>query len=115
MIPRSLIALSFLSASLAATPASASPPWTFCVAAALGSKDIWITALFPAAIDRERLEAELKGLLERQGHARIVAQCPQPKDDKVEVVNAQTVAEEYNRKLGNALHAVPAQEFPPRE
>ncbi|HLH49893.1 MAG TPA: hypothetical protein VKV96_11165, partial [Roseiarcus sp.] len=97
-----------------AAPTAASPSWTFCVAAEIGSKDIWITSLFPAETGRERLEAELKALLERQGHQRIVAQCPQPTEDKVSAINAQTTAEEFNRKLGSALHDVPAREFPPR-
>ena len=95
-------------------PAAASSSWTFCVASALGSKDIWITGLFPAEINRERLEEEMKAFLERQGHQRIVAQCPQPTEDKVTALNAQTTAEEFNRKLGSVLHGVPAREFPPR-
>jgi len=106
--------LFILTLSFAAAPAAASPLWTFCVASALGTKDIWITSLFPAEANRERLEQELKALLERQGHPRIVAQCPRPTEDKVSAVNAQTTAEEFNRKLGSVLHGVPAREFPPR-
>jgi len=112
MIRRLLIAL--LPPFAFAAPAAASPPWTFCVASALGSKDIWITSLFPAETGREKLEEELKALLERQGHQRVVAQCPQPTEDKVSAINAQTTAEEFNRKLGSVLHGVPAREFPPR-
>ena len=97
-----------------AAPAAANPSWTFCVASALGSKDIWITSLFPAETNRERLEEEMKAFLERQGRQRIVAQCPQPMEDKVSALNAQTTAEEFNRKLGSVLHGVPAREFPPR-
>jgi hypothetical protein len=37
-----------------------------------------------------------------------------PSDDKTNVVNAQVAAEDYNHKLGATLHAVAAQEFPPR-
>ena len=45
---------------------------------------------------------------------RADAQCPQPREDKTEAVNAQFQAEEFNRKLGATLHAVLAGEFPPR-
>jgi len=100
--------------AIAAGPAAADEHWTFCVASALGAKDVWITDVFAAATDRERLEDDLKALLERRGAARIVAQCPQPSDDKTSVVNAQTGAEDFNRKLGAALHAISAQEFPRR-
>ena len=79
-----------------------------------GAKDVWITEVFLATLDGERLEANLKSILVRQGSPRIVAQCPQPNDDKTSVVNAQVAAEDYNHKLGATLHAVSAQEFPPR-
>jgi hypothetical protein len=107
------LAFALASLILAAAPAAAAERWTFCVASTLGAKDVWITEVFPAA-DRERLEAQFKEVLERQGVARVVAQCPAPSDDKTSVVNAQTAAEEFNRKLGAALHSVSMQEFPPR-
>jgi hypothetical protein len=107
------IALALLLATLE-RPAAASDRWTFCVASALGAKDVWITEVFLATLDGERLEANLKSILVRQGSPRIVAQCPQPNDDKTSVVNAQVAAEDYNHKLGATLHAVSAQEFPPR-
>ena len=100
-----------LAAVSAATPAAAEG-WTFCVASMLGAKDVWITDVFPAAVDREQLEGDLKALLERSGATRIIAQCPLPSDDKVSAVNAQIGAEAFNRKLGSALHAISAAEFP---
>jgi hypothetical protein len=104
----------FFIAAPTSTPAFASSAWTFCVASALGSKDVWITNLFATETDRERLELELKSFIERQRRARIVAQCPQPSDDEVYVLNAQETAREFNRKLGAALHTVPLRDFPPR-
>jgi hypothetical protein len=107
-----IVALALL-AGLA--PASAAPQrWTFCVAWAPGAKDVWITEVFPATIDREKLEADLRNLLGRQAASRVVAQCPLPGEDKTSVINAQSGAEEFNRKLGAVLHSVSAQEFPPR-
>lgn len=96
---------------LAVAPARASARWTFCVAEALGSKDVWITDVFIANAERERLESDLKTLLTRQGAQRVVAQCPSPGEDKTAVVNARTSAEEFNRKLGKALHAIAAPEM----
>ena len=107
-----MIALCLLAGLAAAR--GAAQRWTFCVAWAPGSKDVWITDVFAAALDRERLEADLRTLLGRQASARVVAQCPMPGEDKTAVVNAQNGAEEFNRKLGAALHSVSAQEFPPR-
>jgi hypothetical protein len=104
----------FCSMALAQSQAFAEPKWTFCVASQLGVNDVWITEVFAAPVDRERLEMELKSVLERQGRARVDTQCPQPSADKVAVVNAQTMAEEFNRKLGSVLHDLPAHDFPPR-
>ena len=93
--------------------ALAQPRWTFCVAASKSGADVWITDVFVASHDREQLESAFKAMLGRAG-ARADAQCPLPREDKTEVVNAQFEAEEFNRKLGAILHPAPANEFPPR-
>ena len=90
--------------------ADAAPRWTFCVAASTSGADVWITDVFAAERDRVELESAFKAMIERTG-ARADAQCPQPRQDKTEAVNAQFQAEEFNRKLGATLHAVLA-EFP---
>jgi hypothetical protein len=93
--------------------ALAQPRWTFCIAASKSGADVWITDVFAAERDRVELESGFKAMVERTG-ARADAQCPQPREDKTEAVNAQFQAEEFNRKLGATLHAVLAGEFPPR-
>jgi hypothetical protein len=105
----SIILATLVGSLLLAQPqAFAEPRWTFCVASAQGARDVWITNVFAASVARERLEVGMKSALERQGHTRIDAQCPQPSADKVAVINAQTIAEEFNRKLGAVLHDLPA-------
>jgi hypothetical protein len=93
--------------------ASAAPRWTFCVASSKSGADVWITGVFAAERGREQLESLFKALVERTG-ASADAQCPLPREDKTEAVNAQFEAEEFNRKLGATMHAVFAGEFPPR-
>jgi hypothetical protein len=102
-----------LALALIAIPAHASSGWTFCVADA-GGKDIWITGVFPAVRDRERLEADLKSFLKSRGVSGAVAQCPTPNDDKTEMVNAQYTAAEFHHKLGDTLHEVFTPEFDPK-
>ena len=111
---RSIATRSLLALLLGAAPAPASAAWTFCVAAAPGGKDIWITDVFAATRDRDRLEGDLKGYLKAMGVGGAVAQCPLPQDDKTDVVNAQFTAADFNRKLGHTLHEVAAPEFEPR-
>jgi hypothetical protein len=106
------IALVAIVVSLPAV-ALAQPRWTFCVASSRSGADIWITDVFAAERHRVALESAFKAMLERTGAAAADAQCPMPRDDKTEAVNAKFEAEEFNRKLGAKLHAVVASGFPP--
>ena len=94
-------------------PAAASSGWTFCVAEA-GGHDIWITGVFAAQHDRERLEADFRAHLRSLGIAGAVAQCPAPRPDRTDMVNAALTAAQFHRKLGDTLHEVVAPEFDPR-
>ena len=67
--------------------------------------------MFAAERDREQLESAFRTRIERLGGAGADAQCPMPRDDKTEAVNAQFEAEEFNRKLGATLHAVRCRRF----
>jgi hypothetical protein len=111
---RSIATRSLIALLVGVAPAPASAGWTFCVAASPGGRDVWITDVFAATRDRDRLEGDLRGYLRAQGVAGAVAQCPLPQDDKTDVVNAQFTAADFNRKLGHALHEVVAPEFEPR-
>jgi hypothetical protein len=99
--------------AIAAFPAMvhAQPRWTFCVASSKSGADVWITDVFVAERSRAELESAFRATLERSGAAGADAQCPQPREDKTEAVNAQFEAEEFNRKLGATLHAVSAGEL----
>ncbi len=92
--------------------AEAAPRWTFCVAAANGGAEVFISDVFAAEASRERIESAFKAAIERMGAARADAQCPQPREDRTEAVNAQFAAEAFNRKMGATLRAVPAGDFP---
>ena len=95
--------------------ALAQPRWTFCVASSRSGVDVWITEVFAAERDREQLESAFRTIVARVGAVGADAQCPMPREDKTEAVNAQFEAEEFNRKLGAKLHPVLAGGFlPPR-
>jgi hypothetical protein len=107
------IALIAIVVSLPAV-ALAQPRWTFCVASSKSGADVWITEVFAAERDRVELENAFKAMLGRSGAMGADAQCPMPREDKTEAVNAQFEAEEFNRKLGAKLHPVVAGGFPSR-
>jgi hypothetical protein len=93
---------------------AAASGWTFCVAEGASARDIWITAVFPTSRERDHIESEFSAYLKGRGFTTPVAQCPAPMADKTEMVNAQFVAVEFHRKLGDQLHEVTAAEFEPR-
>jgi hypothetical protein len=97
-----------------AAPVAACAGWTFCIAEASPRGEIWITGVFAATRERERLEGDFRAYLKSRGVEQSVAQCPAAKDDKTEMINAQITAAEFHRKLGDALHEVIAPEFDPR-
>ena len=107
------IALIAIVVSLPAV-ALAQPRWIFCIASSKSGADIWITDVFVAERDRVELENAFKAMLGRTGAVGADAQCPMPREDKTEAVNAQFEAEDFNRKLGATLHPVLAGGFPPR-
>ena len=94
--------------------ALAQPRWTFCVASSKSGADVWITEVFAAERNREQLESAFRTMVARMGGLGVDAQCPMPREDKTEAVNAQFEAEDFNRKLGAKLHAVLAGGFLPR-
>ena len=107
------IALVAIVVSLPAV-ALAQPRWTFCVASSRSGADVWITEVFAAERDREQLESALRTMVARMGAVGADAQCPMPREDKTEAVNAQFEAEEFNLKLGAKLHPVLASGLLPR-
>lgn len=110
---RAIAARSAICLAIFFAPAPASAGWTFCVADG-GGKDIWITPVFSAPRDRVRLEADFTAYLKGRGVKGVNSQCPQPKDDKTDMVNAQFTATEFHRKLGDTMHEVVTPEFDPR-
>jgi hypothetical protein len=100
-----------LIAAMAGPATAETSGWTFCVAEGAGARDIWITAVFATSRERDHVESEFSAYLRGRGFAAPVAQCPAPKADKTEMVNAQIVAVEFHRRLGDKLHEVAAAEF----
>jgi len=99
-----LLARVFVFLGLTVSVARAGESWTFCVAESADPHEIWITSVFRAAKDRERLETDFQAYLEQHDVAHAVVQCPAPKREKTEVVDAQFTAVGFHRKLGDTIH-----------
>ena len=92
-------------AVLVANAQPAAGGWTFCIAEA--GEDIFVTEVFEAAPDREKLEASFAARLRPRVAARPDVQCPAPVADRTVAVNAQFTAIAFQRSLGRTLHAEP--------
>jgi hypothetical protein len=79
--------------------------WTFCIAEA--GDDIFVTEVFRATLEREKLETVYAAKLRTQGVPRADVQCPAPLGEKTDAINAQFVAIEFQRKLSHHLHVEP--------
>ena len=93
--------------AIVSNAALASQKWTFCAASDGDSKEVWITGVFKSTKNRRTVESEMQAALRRRTAMRTVVQCPEPSENKVEAVNAQTTAIEFNHRLGLRLHALP--------
>jgi len=100
-----------LSLALTVGAAHASDAWTFCAGEAADGHDIWITPVFRTTIDRERLETDFLAFLKRHDISGADVQCPLPKSDRTDMVNAQLTAIEFHSKLGDTLHDAVVPEF----
>ena len=66
--------------------------------------DIWITDVFAAVAGSRTAGGGLRSRTQRPRRVHPIAQCPPPRDDKTDVVNAQFTAAEFHRKVGDVLH-----------
>jgi len=99
----------FVLLAVLAAAMPAAKGWTFCIAEA--GDDIFVTEVFEAAFDREKLEALYLARLRAGGVTRADVQCPAPLAEKTDAVNAQFTAIQFQRKLSRRLHVEPALSF----
>jgi len=108
---RRLAALAALALSLPAA-AQPLPRWTFCVATAADSDEIFMSPVFAADGPRERLEGAFAKTVEKLGAAGASARCASPRADRAVALRALVGAEAVDRERGATLHAVAASDFP---
>ncbi len=91
-----------------AGPAGAAPGWTFCVAAANGGADVWVSAVFAADGAYAGAAGAFKAEIEKLGATGAEPQCPPPRLDRTVALDAQAIVERFGRSAGASVRAVPA-------
>lgn len=97
-------------AALAATPCAAAD-WRFCVAVVAESHKTLISDVFSNAADSDKLERRLEQAFRARTGQVATFQCPLGGPEKLDALNAQTVAITFNRKLGYQIENLPAAEI----
>lgn len=108
-ILRPAAALSLWLGALA--PAARAADWRFCVAVVADSHKTLISDAFSSAADSDRLERQLESSWQARTGQSVTFQCPTSFADKIDALNAQTVAINFNRKLGYKIEDLPAAEI----
>jgi hypothetical protein len=84
--------------------------WRFCVGVAPAAHEAVITDLFASAIDSARLEHRFEAYFRARKNRVLTFQCPRGADERVDALNAQTAALQFNRQMGFSVSSLPAPE-----
>ncbi len=96
-------------AVLFATPALADAgEWRFCVGVAPDSHETVITDIFSSPEESARLERRFEAYYRGRDGRALTFQCPRGYGDRVDALNAQTAALEFDRQLGFAVSSLGA-------
>ena len=101
-------ALAFV--GLAAVSPARAEVWRFCVGVAPAAHESVITDVFASDADSARLERRMEAYFRGHNGRALTFQCPRGYEARVEALNAQTAALQFNRQLGFAVGGLNAAE-----
>jgi hypothetical protein len=77
--------------------------WRFCVGVAPEAHETVITDIFASPEDSARLERRFEAYYRGRDGRALTFQCPRGYGERVDALNAQTTALEFDRQLGFAV------------
>lgn len=96
-------AISLAVAAVIAAGAARAEEWRFCVGVVPASHETVITDIFASAADGARLERRLESWFRANKGRAATFQCPRGAAERLDAVNAQTTALQFNRQMGFAV------------
>jgi hypothetical protein len=93
-----------------ADAAASAGDWRFCVGVAPAAHEVVITDIFASAAESARLEHRFETYFRARKNRVLTFQCPRGSDERVEALNAQTTALQFNRQMGFSVSSLPAAE-----
>lgn len=84
--------------------------WRFCVGVAAASHEAVITDVFASPAESARLEHRFEAYFRaKKGHA-LTFQCPRGASARLDAINAQTTALQFNRQMGFSVSGLTSAE-----
>ncbi|WP_298425486.1 hypothetical protein [Rhodoblastus sp.] len=99
-----------LPALLVFASGAAAEEWRFCVGVASASHEAVITDIFPNSADSAHLEHRIEAWYRGKSGRALTFQCPRGWAERVDALNAQTAALQFNRQMGYAVSNLNAAE-----
>ena len=88
---------------LVAAGAAKAGDWRFCVGLAPDSHETVITDIFASPEESTRLERRFEAYYRGRDGRALTFQCPRGYDDRIQALNAQTAALQFDRQMGFAV------------
>jgi hypothetical protein len=95
----------------AASPALAQD-WRFCVGIAPATHEAVITDVFGSSAESAALEHRFETYFRAKKGRTLTFQCPRGAAERVDALNAQTAALQFNRRMGFSVSGLSAAEIP---
>lgn len=107
---RPLLSLAALACALASSAPAFAQDWRFCIGVAPASHEAVITDVFASGVDSAQLEHRFESYFRARKSRTLTFQCPRG-GERLEALNAQTAALQFNRTMGFAVGSLPASEI----
>ena len=97
---------------LAAASPAQGQDWRFCVGIASAAHEAVITDVFVSSAESALLEHRFEAWFRAKKGRTLTFQCPRGSAERVEALNAQTAALQFNRQMGFSVSGLAAPDIP---
>jgi hypothetical protein len=105
------LAFAALACALASSLPALAQDWRFCIGVAPASHEAMITDVFASAADSGQIERRFEAWFRARKNRALTFQCPRG-GERLDALNAQTAALQFNRQMGFSVGSLPASEIP---
>lgn len=85
--------------------------WRFCIGVAPAAHEVVITDVFASSAESARLEHRFEAYFRARKNRVLTFQCPHGASERVDAMNAQTAALQFNRQMGFSVSSLPSPEI----